>query len=90
MDKIKVAKQLVKLAKNLIALDEEGDGSGFQPYHDYENAEQTRLGCFIKFFSDSGKTIFEFCEKTLNRHFDNGVLKFLTSSGSQRPFLPLL
>ena len=33
---IKVAKQLVKLAKNLIALDEEGDGSGFQMQHDYE------------------------------------------------------
>ena len=33
---IKVAKQLVKLAKNLIALDEEGDGSGFQLLHDYE------------------------------------------------------
>ena len=27
MNKIKVAKELVKLAKNLIALDEEGDGS---------------------------------------------------------------
>ena len=33
---IKVAKELVKLAKNLIALDEEGDGSGFQMLHDYE------------------------------------------------------
>jgi hypothetical protein len=40
---VKIAKQLLKLAKNIIALDEEGDGSGFQPYHDYENAEQTRL-----------------------------------------------
>ena len=40
---IKVAKELVKLAKNLIALDEEGDGSGFQPYHDYENAQENRL-----------------------------------------------
>ena len=40
MDKIKVAKELVKLAKNLIALDKEGDGSGFQMQHDYENREQ--------------------------------------------------
>jgi hypothetical protein len=40
---IKIAKELVKLAKNIMALDKEGDGSGFQPYHDYENAEQTRL-----------------------------------------------
>jgi hypothetical protein len=40
---IKVAKQLVKLAKNLIALDEEGDGSGFQSFHDYENTQQERL-----------------------------------------------
>jgi hypothetical protein len=43
MDKIKVAKELVKLAKNLIALDEEGDGSGFQFYHDKENHEQEML-----------------------------------------------
>ena len=28
---VKIAKELVKLAKNLVALDEEGDGSGFQP-----------------------------------------------------------
>jgi hypothetical protein len=40
---VKIAKELIKLAKNLIALDEEGDGSGFQPYHDYENAEQERF-----------------------------------------------
>ena len=40
MDKIKVAKELVKLAKNLIALNEEGDGSGFQFYHDQKNNEQ--------------------------------------------------
>jgi hypothetical protein len=31
---IKVAKELIKLAKNIIALDEEGDGSGFQMLHD--------------------------------------------------------
>ena len=29
MNNIKVAKELVKIAKSLIALDEEGDGSGF-------------------------------------------------------------
>jgi hypothetical protein len=40
---IKVAKELIKLAKNLIALDEEGDGSGFQIWHDHDNAEQERL-----------------------------------------------
>ena len=40
---IKVAKELVKLAKNLIALDEEGDGSGFQMWHDHDNVEQERL-----------------------------------------------
>jgi hypothetical protein len=40
---IKVAKELVKLAKNLIALDEEGDGSGFQMLHDKDNAEQEIL-----------------------------------------------
>ena len=40
MNKIKVAKELIKLAKNLIALDEQGDGSGFQILHDHENAEQ--------------------------------------------------
>jgi hypothetical protein len=28
---------LIKLAKNLIALDEEGDGSGFQWMHDRDN-----------------------------------------------------
>ena len=33
---IKVAKELIRIAKNLIALDEEGDGSGFQLLHDYE------------------------------------------------------
>lgn len=33
---VKIAKQLVKLAKSLIALDEEGDGSGFQYLHDME------------------------------------------------------
>ena len=43
MNKIKVAKELIKLAKNLIALDEEGDGSGFQGFHDYENTQQNRL-----------------------------------------------
>ena len=31
---VKVAKELLKLAKNLVALDEEGDGSGFQVLHD--------------------------------------------------------
>ena len=39
----KISKQLLKIAREVKALDEEGDGSGFQPYHDYENAEQTRL-----------------------------------------------
>ena len=40
---IKVAKELLKLAKNLIALDEEGDGSGFQGLHDYDNVQKNRL-----------------------------------------------
>ena len=40
---VKIAKELVKLAKNLIALNEEGDGSGFQYYHDKENHEQEML-----------------------------------------------
>lgn len=40
---VKIAKQLVKLAKSLIALDEEGDGSGFQLLHDYDNFEQEEL-----------------------------------------------
>ena len=40
---VKIAKELVKLAKNLIALDEEGDGGGFQFYHDQENHEQEML-----------------------------------------------
>ena len=38
MDNLRIAKQLVRLAKNLVALDEEGDGSGFQLMHDMENA----------------------------------------------------
>ena len=38
MDKnIKIAKQLVRLAKSLVAIDEEGDGSGFQVFHDMDN-----------------------------------------------------
>ena len=38
MDKnIKIAKQLVRLAKSLVAIDEEGDGSGFQVFHDLDN-----------------------------------------------------
>ena len=40
---VKIAKQLIKLAKSLIALDEEGDGSGFQMQHDYANREQNLL-----------------------------------------------
>ena len=39
----RISRQLLKVAREISALDEEGDGSGFQPYHDYENAEQTRL-----------------------------------------------
>lgn len=31
---IRIAKELVKLAKSLVAIDEEGDGSGFQVMHD--------------------------------------------------------
>ena len=34
---IKIAKELVKLAKSLVAIDEEGDGSGFQFLHDNNN-----------------------------------------------------
>lgn len=40
---VRIAKQLVKLAKNLIALDEEGDGSGFQYIHDNDTNEQDEL-----------------------------------------------
>ena len=39
----RISKQLLKIAREIKALDEEGDGSAFQPYHDYENAEQERL-----------------------------------------------
>ena len=40
---IKIANELVKIAKNLIALDEEGDGSGFQTLHDLDNFYQDQL-----------------------------------------------
>jgi hypothetical protein len=40
---VKIAKELIKLAKNLIALDEEGDGGGFQGLHDYDNVQENRL-----------------------------------------------
>ena len=36
---IRVAKELVALAKSLIAIDEEGDGGGFQYLHDYKTNE---------------------------------------------------
>ena len=39
----KISKQLLKIAREVKALDEEGDGSGFQFYHDQENNEQERL-----------------------------------------------
>ena len=38
-----IAKELVKLARNLVALDEEGDGSGFQMLIDHDNFEQYEL-----------------------------------------------
>jgi hypothetical protein len=34
---VKIAKELVNLAKSLIALDEEGDGGGFQVLHDIDS-----------------------------------------------------
>ena len=39
----RISKQLLKIAREVSALDEEGDGSGFQIWHDHENAEQERL-----------------------------------------------
>ena len=39
----RISRQLLKIAKEVNALDEEGDGSGFQMWHDHENAEQERL-----------------------------------------------
>ena len=39
----RISRELLSIAREIKALDEEGDGSGFQPYHDYENAEQERL-----------------------------------------------
>ena len=40
---IRIAKQLVKIARSLVALDEEGDGSGFQGLIDHEKFEQDEL-----------------------------------------------
>ena len=39
----RICRQLFKMAREINALDEEGDGSGFQMQHDYENREQERL-----------------------------------------------
>ena len=39
----KISRELLKIAREVKALDEEGDGSGFQIWHDHENAEQERL-----------------------------------------------
>ena len=38
---VRIAKELVKLAKSLIALDEDGDGSGFQVLHDMDTYKIT-------------------------------------------------
>ncbi len=40
---VKIAKELIKIAKSLVALDEEGDGSGFQGLIDHDNFEQDEL-----------------------------------------------
>jgi len=40
---IRIAKQLVKIARGLVALDEESDGSAFQYIHDVETNEQDEL-----------------------------------------------
>ena len=40
---IRIAKELVRIAKNLTALDEEGDGSGFQYLIDRDNFDQDQL-----------------------------------------------
>ncbi len=40
---IRIAKQLVRIDRNLVALDKEGGGSGFQYIHDHENFEQDEL-----------------------------------------------
>ena len=39
----RISKQLLKIAREINALDEEGDGSGFQVFHDQENHEQEML-----------------------------------------------
>lgn len=39
----RISKQLLKIAREVKALDEQGDGSGFQMWHEHENAEQERL-----------------------------------------------
>ena len=39
----KISRELLSIARAVKALDEEGDGSGFQMWHDHENAEQDRL-----------------------------------------------
>ena len=37
---VRIAKDLIRLAKSLVALDEEGDGSGFQRLHDVANFQE--------------------------------------------------
>ena len=39
----RISRELLKIAREINALDEEGDGSGFQMQHDYESREQERL-----------------------------------------------
>ena len=39
----RISRELLKIAREVKALDEEGDGSGFQVYHDIENNEQEML-----------------------------------------------
>ena len=46
---VRIAKRLVKIAECLVALDEEGDGSGVQVFHDMDNAG----------FSDEARLDFE-------------------------------
>ncbi len=50
-----MARELVKIAKQLVALDEEGDGGGFQSLIDYENFKQDELERAEKAAERAGK-----------------------------------
>ena len=58
----RISRQLLKIAREINALDEEGDGSGFQYYHDQENHEQEMLNIAQK----QGK-------KYILHHKENGL-----------------